>query len=201
MGVLFMSIGKRIKKVRNMRGMTLKELGVAVGFDENSADVRIAQYESGTRTPKEENMKKIANALNVSPKTLECPDIYNLEGLAHTLFMLEDIYGLKVEIVNGNFYLTPDKSKYRFYFPLLSIFSAWQTETNKLYNGKITENEYNTWRYNFRLQRKEKNLDHTDILTVDIEKMIREYSLYGKDAKPDFDKLNVTEIARIKDLL
>ena len=70
-----MSIGKRIYRVRNMRGMTQKELGVAAGFDAKSADVRIAQYESGTRKPKEKTLSNIANALNVSLKTIENPDI------------------------------------------------------------------------------------------------------------------------------
>ena len=37
-----MSIGKRIKKHRTNRGMTQKELGIAAGFDEKSADARIA---------------------------------------------------------------------------------------------------------------------------------------------------------------
>jgi len=46
-----MAIGERIRFIRNLRGMTQKGLGAAVGFDEKTADVRIAQYESGTRTP------------------------------------------------------------------------------------------------------------------------------------------------------
>ena len=38
-----MSTGENIKKIRNMRGMTQKELGMAVGFGEDSASPRIAQ--------------------------------------------------------------------------------------------------------------------------------------------------------------
>ena len=48
-----MAVGDRIKRIRNFRKMTMKELGMAVGFDENSADVRIAQYENNSRKPKE----------------------------------------------------------------------------------------------------------------------------------------------------
>lgn len=59
-----MAIGDRIKRARNFRGMTQKELGMAVGLDEKSADIRIAQYESGTRTPKEDLLKKIAEVTN-----------------------------------------------------------------------------------------------------------------------------------------
>lgn len=47
-----MAIGERISFFRNMRGMTQKFLGMQVGFPEKSADVRLAQYETGTRTPK-----------------------------------------------------------------------------------------------------------------------------------------------------
>ena len=46
-----------------MRKMTQKKLGTDVGFSDNTADVRIVQYENGTRTPKEEMIKKIAVAL------------------------------------------------------------------------------------------------------------------------------------------
>lgn len=53
-----MAVGDRIKRVRKLRSLTQKELGLAVGFEENTADVRIAQYETGTRTPKEDMLKK-----------------------------------------------------------------------------------------------------------------------------------------------
>ena len=47
-----MAIGERIRFLRNLRGMTQKYLGFAIGFPEKTADIRMAQYESGTRTPK-----------------------------------------------------------------------------------------------------------------------------------------------------
>ncbi len=47
-----MAIGERIHFLRMLRGMTQKALGIAVGFPEKSADVRMAQYETGSRTPK-----------------------------------------------------------------------------------------------------------------------------------------------------
>ena len=39
------SIGGKIKKYRELRGWTQKELGIRCGFTESTADVRIAQYE------------------------------------------------------------------------------------------------------------------------------------------------------------
>ena len=61
-----MEIGERIRYFRNKRGMTQKYLGTAVGFPEKSADVRLAQYESGTRSPKSELTKALAEVLDVS---------------------------------------------------------------------------------------------------------------------------------------
>ena len=46
-----MAIGERIRFFRNLRGMTQKYLGIQVGFPEKTADIRMAQYESGSRTP------------------------------------------------------------------------------------------------------------------------------------------------------
>ena len=35
------------------------------------------------------------------------------------------------------------------YVSMYDIFHAWQKESAKLKNGEITEDEYNTWRYNY----------------------------------------------------
>lgn len=62
-----MAIGERIRFFRNLRGMTQKYLGQVVGFPEKTADIRMAQYESGSRTPKAELTESLARALGVSP--------------------------------------------------------------------------------------------------------------------------------------
>ena len=88
-----MAIGERIHFFRILRGMTQKYLGTIVGFPERSADVRLAQYETGTRKPKAELTAALAQALDVSPHALDVPDIDSYIGLMHTLFTLEDLYG------------------------------------------------------------------------------------------------------------
>ena len=84
-----MAIGERIHFFRTMRGMTQKYLGMALGFPEKSADVRLAQYENGSRTPKADVTAALAQALDVSPKALDVPDIDSYVGLMHTLFTLK----------------------------------------------------------------------------------------------------------------
>ena len=79
-----MAIGERIRFFRNLRGMTQKYLGQVVGFPEQTADIRMAQYESGSRTPKAELTESLASALGVSPLALSVPDIDSYLGLMHT---------------------------------------------------------------------------------------------------------------------
>ena len=144
-----MAIGERIRTIRNQRGMTQKGLGMAIGFDEKTADVRIAQYESGTRTPKEKLTADIAAALEVDPRALDVPDIDNYVGLAHTLFVLEELYGLYISDIDGELCLRLDKSRGMTYVNMFDIFDAWRRVAKKLGNGEITREEYDAWRYNY----------------------------------------------------
>jgi len=147
--VTTMAIGERIRYIRNLRNMTQKWLGTVIGFAEKTADVRMAQYESGTRSPKEKLINDIATALEVSPRALDVPDIDSYVGLAHTLFALEDLYGLRIGDIDGEVCLRLDKSKGTTYLSMFDIFHAWNEMAVKLNNGEITEDEYNTWRYNY----------------------------------------------------
>ena len=144
-----MAVGERIRYIRNLREMTQKYLGMLVGFDEKAADVRIAQYESGARTPKEKMLNEVASALEVSPRALDIPDIDSNIGLAHTLFALEDLYGFKINSIDGELCITLDKSKGVTYVSMYDIFRAWYKEAVKLKNGEITQDEYDTWRYRY----------------------------------------------------
>ncbi|HPK15475.1 MAG TPA: helix-turn-helix transcriptional regulator, partial [Clostridia bacterium] len=129
-----MAIGERIKRIRNFRKLTQKDLGLAIGFDENTADVRVAQYETGTRTPKEKYINAIAAVLQISPSALSVPDIDNYIGVLQTLFALEDIYGLKINSIDGELCLALDKSIGTSYLTMFDMFSAWQTQSEKLKN-------------------------------------------------------------------
>ena len=54
------------------------------------ADIRIAQYESGVRTPKHALLCTLAEALGVSPSALDIPRIKSHEVLKQLLLALED---------------------------------------------------------------------------------------------------------------
>ena len=144
-----MAIGERIKFIRNLRGMTQKYLGMAVGFPERTADIRMAQYESGTRTPKADLTDARASALEVSPLALNVPEIDSYYGLAHTLFAIEDLYGLQIGEIDSEVCLRLDKSRGTSYLNMFDMFHAWQNESEKLKKGEITKEDYDHWRYTY----------------------------------------------------
>ena len=144
-----MAIGERIRFFRNLRGMTQKYLGTVVGFPEKTADIRMAQYESEARVPKSDLVKEMSSIFEVSPHALTVPDIDSYIGLMHTLFALEDMYGLKISEVDGEPCLRLDKSDYSTFTSMFDMFRAWQQEAAKLDHGEITKEEYDQWRYNY----------------------------------------------------
>ena len=144
-----MAIGERIHFFRTMRGMTQKYLGMALGFPEKSADVRLAQYETGSRTPKADLTAALAEVLDVSPKALDVPDIDSYIGLMHTLFTLEDRYGLHIDEADGEVCLKVDVRKNKDAAQLHEMLCAWRQAAAMLKTGEITQDEYDRWRYRY----------------------------------------------------
>ena len=144
-----MAIGERIRFIRNLRGMTQKYLGTLVGFPEKTADIRMAQYEAGTRTPKEDLTKALANALEVSPLALNVPDTDSYLGLIHTLFSLEDRYGLTIENRDGEVLFRIDPRKGKDAAHISEMVCAWASVAEKYRAGEISKDDYDKWRYNY----------------------------------------------------
>ena len=144
-----MAIGERIHFFRLLRGMTQKYLGMSLGFPEKSADVRLAQYETGSRTPKADLTAALAEVLDVSPHALSVPDIDSYVGLMHTLFTLEDNYGLKVTEQDGELALQVDFRKNKDAARLHEMLWTWREQAAKLEVGEISQEDYDRWRYHY----------------------------------------------------
>lgn len=142
-----MAIGERIHYFRSLHGMTMKKLGQLLGFPEKTADIRMAQYEAGTRTPKEDLTKALAGALDVSPLALNVPDIDSYFGLMHTLFALEDRYGLTIETRDGEVLFRIDPRKGKDAARISELVYAWAAAAEKYRAGEISRDEYDKWRY------------------------------------------------------
>lgn len=151
-----MAIGERIRFIRNLRGMTQKQLGQAAGFPSKTADIRVAQYESGVRTPKDNLVNVLANVLEVSPLALKSLNVNSDLEFIHALFALEDIRCAKVEkrenevhiIFGGN--RTMNESAF-------VMLSAWADQAEKLRNGEISKEQYDQWRYTYLGEKEQTN--------------------------------------------
>ena len=144
-----MAIGERIRFFRTMRGMTQKYLGMLMGFPEKSADIRMAQYETGSRTPKAALTRALARAFGVSPLALIVPNIDSYLGVMHTLFTLEDLYGLTVENRDGEVILRIDPRKGRDADHISELVCTWAETAEQYRAGEISKDDYDKWRYNY----------------------------------------------------
>lgn len=125
-------IGNRIKKFRTKRGLTQKELGIALGFNPESADIRIAQYENSSRNPRNVVVERMASVLNVSVFTLKVPKLRTYAEIMQTLFYIEDI-------------INDDKSN-----DLSVLLNKWITMKKKQKLGEISKAAYDDWRYQLK---------------------------------------------------
>ncbi len=139
-----MAIGERIKRIRNFRKLTQGELGAAVGL----SDVRIRQYELGNRTPKEDTVMKLANALNCNYKNLTESNLYAAEDVIYTLFELDEHYDLSLHSIKDSD--NEPHTAISFNYSLLDDFlNSWRKKKEELDSGIITREEYFEWKINW----------------------------------------------------
>ena len=149
-----MIVGEKIKRVRTFRGMTQKELGLAVGLTEN----RIAQYETNYRTPKKELLNQIAEALHVNSLNFYVEASGSAEDIMQTFFWMDELnpntvnlfqmtenteLSTEVEYKNSDNWTAPAPVGIFLNYNLVNQFLAeWLTRKIELKNGQITKKEY-----------------------------------------------------------
>lgn len=82
-GVIIMTVGENIRRIRQERGLTLKQLGEMVGVSE----AYIRAYESGRRNPKLKSLEALAQALAVNVEVLTNSDFDGIKAM-HRLFQV-----------------------------------------------------------------------------------------------------------------
>ena len=153
-----LKLGVRIRKIRMFRNITQKELGCRLGYGENSADVRIAQYESGQRTPKQETLIRIAEILEVDVRNFLSPGIATMDELMETLFWMdEENRGL------FHLFLLNDSESETVGITMrdkktMSYLQEWMGKKQKLGDGRITEEEYLEWKLHWPRIREKQNI-------------------------------------------
>ena len=77
------------------------------------------------------------------------PDIDSYVGLMHTLFTLEDRYGLKICECDGEIHLRVDVFQGKDAARLHEMLCAWGEQAAKLKSGEISKEDYDRWRYRY----------------------------------------------------
>ena len=140
----------RIKRVRYFRGLTQRELGIRAGFDENTADVRINQYEAGLRKPKEEILTRIAEALEVNYRSLYEPTFYTAEDIMYTLFEMDEHFNIRLHEVPDENFSSRKHYAIQIRYPVAESFlQEWDLRKKELAAGIISKSEYTEWKLNW----------------------------------------------------
>lgn len=165
-----MQIGERIKRIREFRKLSQKELGTLINFNEKSAQVRFSHYESGVRVPKKETALLLGTALKCNPAHfMQSSDLGLGESTMIDMFWLEERFGGSMQIFQLEKYNDKEDSRkaYGMYndytfdtvFPPVAItmnytlindfMREWAFRFKELSEKKITPEEYFEWKLNW----------------------------------------------------
>ena len=165
-----MTVGEKIKFIRNFRGMTQKELGIGIGFDEKGADNRIAQYETNYRVPKKDTLLQIAKVLDVNSLNFISEVSGSAEDIMQTFFWLDEdnpgAINLFQLVRNPGKCNASDDTSVRYndsddwpahppvglwfkYGVVDDFMREWLVRKNELKAGEITREEYLEWKLNW----------------------------------------------------
>lgn len=148
-----MTIGEKIRFIRQFRGITQAELGRRI---ELTGD-RIRQYENDVRTPKQEVIDDLAEALNIDSSFLVDHNIDKDIDIIQVLFELEDRYKLDLQKTDEGYSLNIPNTSSPLPHSLLTYLDYWynvrQNATPKLNDTKEEMDSkisnYKEWKYQF----------------------------------------------------
>ena len=165
-----MNFNLKLKKIRQFRGMTQKELALRLGIGEKDGH-RIVQYENGSGVPKKDLVDQIAKILDVNPWTLYDTAGRDASEMLELLFWLDEFNPSSINMFLPETY--PDEKcndngdttvRYHdndewpahppvclwFNYGILNDFlKEWLIRKNELKNGEITRDEYFEWKINW----------------------------------------------------
>jgi len=141
-----LTMGERIRFVRQFRGLTQIELAEKLGLPPGeNGRIRISQYENGTHVPKEDMLEKISEALGVTSLYLSNkPHTSMLDFVFHLLEYDRDI-PIQIEKNGENDYALHFSNEIMFDF-----LDEWIQKKADLKEGKISKEEYTEWTINFK---------------------------------------------------
>lgn len=136
------TVGENIRRYRKAQGLSIVGLAEKVDMTEGA----IRHYESGIRTPGDEQLEGIAKALGVSTRMLEDHKIESARDLVGALLQLEDEFGLVPDMCDGGLWIDPKAKNAQ---KTDVAIKAWGVMRHRLITGEITQEEYDAWKSKF----------------------------------------------------
>ena len=144
-----MDFSNRLRYIRELRGLTQKQLGLAIGLSEKAAESTISQYERGEKRPRKDAISRLALALEVSDNALDLVPQAFPQGLLQRLLFAEDFHGLQPYKIHDRYFIGPivyeDGEFSNFYNDL----ECWYEAHQKLINSEWTEEQYIEWKLHY----------------------------------------------------
>lgn len=136
------TVGENIRHYRQERGLNVSQLARKVG----TAESAIRHYEKNERTMSEEQLEKIARALDVSPLALRDYRIGSARDLMGLMLQLEETFGI-VPDKDGKCLVLDHTSKNA--QKLAQSIQGWADVRRQLDAGEMTQEEYEDWKAKF----------------------------------------------------
>lgn len=136
------TVGENIRHYRQERGLNVSQLAKKVG----TAESAIRHYEKNERTMSEEQLEKIARALDVSPLALRDYRIGSARDLMGLMLQLEETFGI-VPDEDGKCLVLDHSAKNA--QKLEQAIQGWADVRRQLDAGEMTQEEYEDWKAKF----------------------------------------------------
>lgn len=131
--------GKKLRELRLLRGLTQKELAYMCGL----TDSAIRNYELENRSPSEEQLRKIAEALQCDPSALIDHSPLTTFEFMQIVFDYEDELKIRPLVEGSTTGLMFHDSNFN------DFIKEWDEMRKKHYNGEISDEEFRDWKLSY----------------------------------------------------
>lgn len=127
---------KKIRLIRAIRSLTQKQLAEKVGTHE----VMIRKYEIGKAVPRDEQLRKIAMALEVNANSLREFEINDENDVLPLLFAIDEKFPITIKEIDGvpGIFFESDSLNYSL--------SDWQAMKKLMMMGQQNTDNYELWK-------------------------------------------------------
>lgn len=140
-----MPVGSRIRALRKSAGLTQRELAESIGLTESA----VRNYELGLRTPSDEQLDAMAEAMGIAPESLHDIRVESAREALEVLFRMEEALGLYPVENDGAMGLAIDTEK-ELAPAMHQSLVAWKRMRDGLSDGSVSPEEYEAWKASFR---------------------------------------------------